>query len=116
MPLPNGQLNVLSHRTKNFVQLCNSQWRSQWRSQGSGGSYTPPEKGKVPQKAEGHRRFVCLAAAYCLSSYSYDLLVSSDSDFYFLIEPQNQHAVHFYTLNNCLTFCYNAIYRTTGAI
>ena len=41
------------------------------------GVYAPSEKGKVPQKFQGHRRFGRLAAAYCLASYSYDLLVSS---------------------------------------
>ena len=47
------------------------------------GAYAPAEKGKVPQKVRGHGRFVRLAAAYCLPSYSCDLLVSSDSDFIF---------------------------------
>ena len=50
---------------------------------GRGRRTLPPEKGKVPCKARGYGRFGRLAAAYCLASLSYDLLVSSDSDFIF---------------------------------
>ena len=38
---------------------------------------------KRKSRAKGHGRFGRLAAVYCLASYSYDLLVSSDSDFMF---------------------------------
>ena len=50
------------------------------RSQGSGGGVRSPEKGRVSGKVRGHERFGLLTAAYCLAFYSYDLLVSSDSD------------------------------------
>ena len=46
------------------------------------GAYAPLKR-ETPVQSTGHRPFVRLAAAYCLASYSYDLLVSSDSDFIF---------------------------------
>ena len=55
---------------------------SQWRNHDYGGGvHSPLEKGRVPRKARGHGRFGRLAEAYCLASYSYDLQVSSESDF-----------------------------------
>ena len=49
------------------------------------GAYPLPEKRKSCAKARGggHVRFGRLAAAYCLAFYSYDLVVSSDSDYIF---------------------------------
>ena len=38
------------------------------------------------------------------------------SCYHFLIEPQYQYVVHFYTPNDCLTFCYNAIYRCSPGL
>ena len=57
---------------------------------------------KLTQNPENFTQvfFRRLAAAYRLAFYSYDILVSSNSPF-FLIEPQNQSVVYFYTLNDC---------------
>ena len=47
-----------------------------------GGEYPFPKIRKSCAKARGggHGRFGRLAAAYCLAFYSYNLVVSSDSD------------------------------------
>ena len=45
-------------------------------------------KNEKSQKIGGNGRFGCLAAAYCLASYSYELY--SNDNFFFLIGPQNQ--------------------------
>ena len=62
----------------------------QWRSQGSGGGVLSREEGKFRALSAGHGRVGRLAAAYCLAFYNlpFDLLVSINSDFHFLIETQ----------------------------
>ena len=46
------------------------------------GAYSPLKKGKFCALSAGHGRIGRLAVAYCLASYSYDLLVSSESDLF----------------------------------
>ena len=78
----------------------------QGRSQG----VRSPEKRKSHTKC-GARHFGRLAAAYCLASYIYDLLVSRDSNFIFLLNLKISLLFIFTPLHtDCLTFCYNVIY------
>ena len=47
------------------------------------GAYSPLKRESSAHLALGHGHVGRLAAAYCLASYSYDLLMSSESDFMF---------------------------------
>ena len=46
-------------------------------------AYSPLKKGKFCELSAGHRRVGRMAVVYSTASYSYDLLVSSDSDLIF---------------------------------